>query len=268
VTTHSPPRLIDRLITTPRHDAASTSGRLPLRTVALDRSKGIGNGIVGLDPHDPRTRSFLILRSQLRMQFYRPGGRVLIVTSTEPGNGKTYTSANLACAIAAIQPCVLVDLDLRRPSLATQLGIEVRQGTDDLLAGEATFEEVGVSVEGLALTLFPARSPRPESSTLLAGERLGRFVSALRELPGSPICIIDMPPVLILDDVMLVVRSVDGVLMVVEEGRTRRSDLREALGMFGSTPLVGSVLNKSLAGSRSYDVGGYYGPSGREEVDQ
>jgi protein-tyrosine kinase len=230
----------------------------PFRTETIDLDQAFGRGVVGLDLMDPRIRSFLILRTRLQTSFYRAGGRMLVVSSTETANGKTYVSANLACATAAIQPCVLVDLDLRRPSIAHKLGLTVERGVDDFLSGEAEFEEVGIALDGLDLTVFPARTPRFDSSNLLAGDLLGSFLRRVRELPGSPICIIDTPPTLVLDDVMLISRRVDGVLMVVEEGRTRSADLKEALGLFGSTPLVGSVLNKSLSSNRGYDTAGFY----------
>ncbi|KMS56397.1 ATPase [Novosphingobium barchaimii LL02] len=234
---------------------------LERRRVRLDREKLLENGIFGLEHMDPRARTFILLRSQIMNGFYAEGGRVLVVTSTQAGNGKTFVTANLACALSLIQPTVLIDLDLRRPTMATRFGLTVSAGVDDYLLGDCEWEDVGQKVAGLDLTLYPVREPRQDSSTLLSLDRLAGAMTAIRAMPYQPLCIIDTPPALVLDDVMLIARKGDGIVMVIEEGRTTSGELKEAMRLLGAPRIVGTVLNKSItSGSRRYDYD-YYEPA-------
>jgi Mrp family chromosome partitioning ATPase len=110
------------------------------------------------------------------------------------------------------------------------------------------------------LSLVPVRATRPDSPVLLAAGALADLLASFRSRADDPICIIDMPPVLVVDDILLIAQHLDGVLMVVEEGKTRRSELREALRMLHPIPLVGTVLNKSVFGGvrRDFDPSYYY----------
>lgn len=230
------------------------------RRVRLDREKLLENGIFGQEHMDQRARTFILLRSQIMNGFHAEGGRILVVTSTQPGNGKTFVTANLACALSLIQPTILVDLDLRRPTMADRFGLTVNAGVDDYLLGDCEWEDVGQKVAGLDLTLYPVREPREDSSTLLSLDRLAGAMRSIRSTPFDPICIVDTPPALVLDDVMLISRNADGVLMVVEEGRTTSKDLKEAIRLLNPVPVVGTVLNKSITSGRSAYGYDYYNP--------
>lgn len=224
--------------------------------VTPDRATLVANGVVGFDPLDLRARSFLSLRTQLINRFHRQGGRVLAVTSTQAGDGKTYVTANVAAALSRVHPTILVDLDLRRPTLAARFGLTVERGVDDYLSGEAEWRDIGVKVAATDLTIYGVRRSRPDSATLLASARLPAMFDRIRAMPGAPICIVDTPPILVVDDAVPIARSACGVLMIVEEGSTRGGDLDEALRMLSPAPIVGSVLNKSLTAQkirRGYD---------------
>lgn len=229
--------------------------------VSLNRETLIRNGIFGFEHLDARARSFVLLRSQLLNRFYRDGGRVLAVASTQPGNGKTYITANVAAALSRIRPTVLVDLDLRRPTLGDRFGLMPLWGVDDYLAGEAAWGDTETRIGSVSLSIHPVRQARHNSSVLLASDALGALFDRVRASPDAPICIVDTPPILVLDDILLIARSVDGILMVIEEGRTSGSDIAGALRLLSPTPIIGSVLNKSLTGGSMAGLNGYYGAS-------
>lgn len=229
--------------------------------VNLNRETLIRNGIFGFEHLDVRARSFILLRSQLINRFYRTGGRVLAVASTQPGNGKTYVTANVAAALSRIRPTVLVDLDLRRPTLGDRFGLMPVWGVDDYLAGEAAWADTETRIGSVSLSIHPVRQPRHNSSVLLASDALGELFDRIRAAPGAPICIVDTPPILVLDDILLIARSVDGILMVVEEGRTSGRDIAGALRLLSPTPIIGSILNKSLTGRSMAGMNDYYGAS-------
>lgn len=228
--------------------------------ISIDRARLLENGIFGLNNMDQRSRSFILLRSQIVKGFHTDGGRILAITSTQAGNGKSFITANLASALCLIQPTILIDLDLRRPTMGERFGLTVDVGIDDYLLGDCEWEEVGQKVEGLDLTLYPVRLPRRDSSSLLASDRLTDAMRLIKAVSDPVICIIDTPPALVLDDIMLIARNVDGILLVVEEGRTTASDVKEAQRLLSPTRIVGAVLNKSITGKRQrYDYD-YYDP--------
>lgn len=226
--------------------------------VTLDHATLVANGIFGFEQLDMRSRSFVLLRSQLLHRFHRPGGRVLAVTSTQPANGKTFVTANVAAALSRIHPTVLIDLDLRRPTLAAQFGLTPMWGVDDHLAGDIDWASTAIKVAGVDLTIHGARERHADSATLLAAPALATVFDAIRRDPAQPICIVDTPPVLVLDDIMLIARNVDGILMIIEEGSTRGADIAHALRIVSPTPVIGSVLNKSLTARSINHLDRYY----------
>ncbi|HKR16054.1 CpsD/CapB family tyrosine-protein kinase [Rhizorhapis sp.] len=229
-------------------------------TVRLDRARLVENGIFGFDNLDPRAQSFVFLRWQLLNGFVRSGGRVLAITSTRPADGKTFITTNLVAALSRVRPTILLDLDLRRPAVGWRFGLSVQRGMDDYLAGEAEPWDVLQNVEDLNLGIVPVRVPQPQSPDLLGREALPQLLSTLRARGDDPIIIIDTPPVLVVDDILLFAQHLDGVAMVVEEGKTRAEEVREALRLMEAIPLVGTVLNRSIFSGRrrDFDQSYYY----------
>lgn len=217
------------------------------------------NRIVGFSRMDEQVHSFVVMRSHLLKHVTATGQRVFAVTSVEPGDGKTHIAVNLAAALSRIHPTVLVELDLRWPSVSRRLGLPgLRFGIDDHLAGTSAVRDTAVGISGFDLTLHPARKPRFNAEDLLASPRLADFVAGLRAAKGAPICLIDTPPALVNDDLMLIARAVDGVLLVVQEARTRARALVEIVGSLSPTPIVGSILNMSISSPRPSTGYGYY----------
>ena len=236
-----------------------TSDSGGVRDVMLNRNLLLENSIFGLELMDERAQPFVLLRSQLLSRLAGMGGRIVAVTSTQPENGKSFVSANLATALCQIRPTQLVDLDLRRPTVRQRFGLPDCPGVDDYLQGDGPLAGFGSRVAGHTLGLLPVRRALENSADLLASTRGESLFAELRALPGSPVCIIDTPPVLEADDMLIIGRHVDGVLLVVEEGRTRGDDLLEAVRMLHPTPVIGTILNRSVARTVSST---YYGYSG------
>lgn len=205
------------------------------------------NRVVGFEQLNERAQPYIAMRAQLLRHAEQTGTRIFAVTSAQPGNGKTHVAVNLAAALSRITPTLLVELDLRRPSIAARLGLpRPDSGIDDFLSGEARGADVGVRVQGYDLRIYPARLPRSNAEELIGSSRLGILFDALRAAPERPICIVDTPPITIDDDFMRIAPATDGLLMVVEEGRTPRRALLDALRRVQPTPIVGTVLNKSI----------------------
>lgn len=225
--------------------------------LALDRDHLLRNAVFAFEVGDPRSRTFTLLRSQVLRRLDRSGARVIAVTSVEPRNGKSFIATNLAAALSQIHPTWLVDLDLRRPCVGERFGISADIGIDDYLVG--TDRLSAQRLAGGRLTLAPVRVARPNSAELLASPRTAGLFTRLRAEPGAPVIVIDTPPVLEGDDMIIIASHVDALLLVVEEGRTRQSDLAEALRMLNPTPILGSVLNRTILATASSGYGQYYG---------
>jgi len=225
----------------------------------LDPDTLAANFICGFEHGNERIHPFFVMRSQLLKHVSITGQRVLAVTSAQPGNGKTHVAVNLAAALSRIYPTVLMELDLRRPSISQRLGLPRPQpGVDDFLAGEADWSATARKIQGFNLSIHCARQPRVNAEDLLSSGRLAVAIEAIRARDDQAICIIDTPPALVDDDLTLIARAVDGALMVVEEARTRKRALLDAVNALSPCPIVGSILNMSISSPRPANDYKYY----------
>jgi protein-tyrosine kinase len=187
---------------------------------------------------------------------------VFAVTSPRQGDGKTLVAINLAIGLAR-QPgskVLLVDGDLRLPSIAKVLGLEAKLGLSDYLAGRATLEGCLLAAPGGGLFIIPQVGSLPQSSELLANGVLAAFLQTMREQHPDWLVMIDCPPILAVDDTLVILQAVDKALLVVREGYTRRNEMRRAAAAIGEAKYLGTVLNDSRsAGDRGqhyyYDYG-------------
>jgi len=173
---------------------------------------------------------------------------MLGVVSAVDGEGKTVTAANLALGVAAEsnQNVLLVDLDLRRPSLAKLLGMQVEAGLEAWFAGVASIGDICRGIEGIErLEVIPTLAPVRASSEMLAARRTQEMLHDLKTAQRDGLVIIDLPPVLLTDDFLTVAPLLDGVVLVVTEGLTKRDDVVRLKELLGSTRLIGSVLNRA-----------------------
>jgi len=223
----------------------------------LDPDTLDANLIIGFEQMNERVHPFFVLRSQLLKHMRTTGMRIFAVTSVQPGNGKTHIAVNLAAAVSRIHPTILVELDLRRPSIGQRLGLpEWPAGVEDYLAGDKAWADTSLRIHGYNLAVHRVRQARVNAEDLLASSHLTDMIETIRGAEGDPICIIDTPPALVHDDLMLIARAIDGVLMVVEEARTRKRALLDTVNSLSPTPVVGSILNMSISSPRA---GGEYG---------
>jgi len=188
------------------------------------------------------------LRAQLLGRL-APGERqkVIAVVSPRADPGKSFVATNLAAALCQLQNVCLVDLDLRNPAIGTLLGAPDCAGVNAVLRGARAIADIGCVAEAGRLVVLPAREAAADATRLLASDALPNLFDALRREPDT-ISIVDAPAILAMDDAILITRHVDGVIVVVEEGRTTARDVRETLRLLRPAPLIGTVLNRSLGG--------------------
>jgi protein-tyrosine kinase len=232
-------------------------GRLP--AVDLSKTHLIENRIVGFNSRDSRSRAFNLLRTRLvNVLGEHPSPRLVGITSATPAAGKSFISTNLAMSLAKVAegPVILVDLDLRRGSVAAALGLDAtRGGVSDFLEGEAELQDVAVRVSGLPLVVLPTQVVSHESAELLVGDRFLGLINALRRQPANTIVLVDLPPVFANDDAMLSIGQLDGFVLVVDSTETSKAHVVEAMSMLAPAKCFGTVLNR-YAG-RMFEKYGY-----------
>ena len=166
----------------------------------------------------------------------------VIVTSASPGDGKSYVSVNLALTLSDSyrRRVLLIDADLRRPSLHLMFGIRNVRGLGDALTAKTDEKLATVEISD-RLTLLPAGRPDPDPLGGLSSGRMKRIVAdAASQFDWV---IVDTPPVGVLADAHLVAETVDAAILVVRAGVTRFQDLQAAADSMGQDRILGIVLN-------------------------
>jgi len=247
-----------------RGTALSEAPGMPARAQgdALDRRGAIRRerGVVTLDAEtvdrhrlrlgsetDASSEAFRLVRTRLLQWLDRAGSNTVAMVSAVAGDGKSLCALNLAFSVANDRrhTVMLVDLDLRRPSLHRYLDLEPELGLDDYLRGECGLADAMVSVGNERMVLLPCREALLESSEILASEVIRDLVIELKSRYRDRVIIFDLPAGLAGDDVLAFLPNVDGALVTVREGRTRRDDLQRLTEMLSGTPIIGVILNQA-----------------------
>ena len=186
--------------------------------------------------------------------------RVLLVTSAQPGEGKTVTSCNLAMMLARGGAHVLlVDADLYRANVERHFRLKDRKGLSELLQGQISFRDALTRTDDPNLDLIVAGSPTDKPGELIAGAQMKALVAHLRQSSGGWV-IIDSPPVMAVSDAVTLAPLATGVIVVVGEDMTRKGQVQRTLEQLKSVPchIVGGVLNLFEPNRNKYDYRNYY----------
>jgi protein-tyrosine kinase len=191
---------------------------------------------------------------------------VVLVTSALPGEGKTFTSLNLALSIVRDRELrvVLVDGDVARPGLTPALGLDGKAGLNDAL--EDTERDVGsvtyqTDVEGLFFV--PAGTWHPHSPEFFAGTRMPQLIDALSRRVGRGVVIFDSPPLLATNEAQVATRFAGQVLIVVRAEETEQQAVLDAVALVDKDVPISAVLNRCQPSLLSRYYGQYYYGNGR-----
>jgi len=196
----------------------------------------------------PAGAAYRMLRTQVLQRARANGLSTVGVVSAVNGEGKTLTAINLAFSLAAEpnQTVMLVDLDLRRPGIANTLGINPECGLESWFGGDDPTKRVCYALEGVErLYVLPTLAPVAASSETLAGLGTRRLLNELKDRDSGRLLIVDLPPVLLSDDALMLAPLLDAVVLVVNERKTRREDVARVIELLGTTRIIGTVLNRS-----------------------
>lgn len=236
----------------PRHAGRDWSDDLAsVRRVELDPAHLEAHRVVSLDGSNPYRREFDLLRTQVLQKLDEHGWRTLAVTSPTLESGKTVVAINLAMSIAHYQdrPVLLVDFDLRRPKIASYLGIDSGRSLNDAISGTAGLLECMVSAGLPRFYVLPTLQSVAGAAEVLSAERVASIIHELRTRYPGLVIIFDLPPVNAVDDAIAVMPRMDCALLVVGSGVSTRRELEESQRHLARTHVVGMVVNKA-AGQR------------------
>ena len=204
------------------------------------------NLLVASDVDDPYCR----LAAALHQASQSRPLKTLIIASAEPGEGKSLTAANLALALSTSyrKRVLLIDADLRQPSLQMLLRVDDTPGLTDLVAGEETpLQRHWLST---TLSLLATRRPVPDPLATLTSTPMKDLLS--EQAQHSDWVIVDAPPLAVFPDAHLLAGLADGVVLVVGAGQTPLAAVESAIKVIGRERIVGIVLNRSAAPTRAY----------------
>lgn len=196
---------------------------------------------------DQRAEPYRQLRTQVLQKLRANNWKTLAITSPNGNAGKTLTAINLAISLSkeVNQTVMLVDLDLRDPSVLSTLEIEVDYGLVDHLKGDVSVGDILVNPGLERLVILPGKADINYSSELLSSPEMKNLLTDLTSRYESRIIIFDMPGLLVGDDTLAFAPYVDAALLVVEEGVTTPDDVQRSLQMLEGTNLLGTILNKA-----------------------
>jgi Mrp family chromosome partitioning ATPase len=218
--------------------------------VLLERERILAPGAAG-----EHGSPYKLLRTQTLRRLDQLGANTLAVVSPSSADGKTLTAINLAIAIAATagRTALVVDFDLRNPSLHRRFGFEPTVGVEECLGTRRPIHDALIKVSGYErLTLLPARSRVEQSSELLSASRVGEIVTEMRTRYANRVIVFDLPPVLQADDALAFSQHMQAALLVVSERHTKREDVARSLELLRDTTVVGTVLNQSRTRDKRY----------------
>lgn len=197
------------------------------------------------DKGSPAAEAFRLLRVRLRhLRKDRPLKKVLI-TSSVPREGKSFSAANLACALASgsQEKVLLVEGDLRRPTQSRLFGIRPESGICGCVRGERTLSSSIYRLKGAGLWILPADSVDGAPLEIIQSAKLPPLMAQLSE--WFDWIVIDAPPLLPMADTTALARLADGILLVTRREITEKRMLTKSLTAFESNKLIGVILNSS-----------------------
>lgn len=231
-----------------RESAARPLVRSETAVVELNPKLLCKNHIIANQIDHDVTDVFRSLRAQVLRRLGKNGVTTLAITSLGQGEGKTTLAINLAIAISMDinQTVLLVDADLRTPSVAKYLGLEPKAGLADLLAGRATIPECLINPSLPRLCILPSRDSIDNSAELLSSPQMLRVVHELRSRYNDRVIIFDLPPMLTVADTIGFLPILDATLLVVRDGTVQGTDLKRMMGLLHEHNLIGTVLNAAV----------------------
>jgi receptor protein-tyrosine kinase/non-specific protein-tyrosine kinase len=209
---------------------------------------GVDSHIVSItDPYSFAAEEYRKLRARIFQVTERDFLNTLMVTSSEAGEGKTVTAINLAVAIAHEhdRTVLLVDADLRKPSVHRYLGVKPKYGLSDYLGSrrELSLSDIMIKTGIGKLVVLPAGSPPEKSAELISSDRMRMFIREIKHRYRDRYVIFDSSPLLMTADALSLCDYMDGIIFVVQAARTPKNAVTQAFSLIKGYNVLGTVFN-------------------------
>ena len=201
--------------------------------------------VTGLKPQSIEAEQFRQLKNNILFPEKGNPPRCIMITSTAPGEGKSFVAANLAISIAQSidEHVLLLDCDLRAPSMHSMFGFNNIQGLSEYLSEAKPLSFLLVKTFLNKLTLLPAGKVPPNPSELLSSEQMRRLIHEIKLRYTDRYIIIDTPPPYLTSETNAISRQVDGIVIVVQQGKSRKKDVLDLIDIYGKEKILGIVYN-------------------------
>jgi protein-tyrosine kinase len=224
------------------------------KAIKLDLDQLAKNRCVSMFSDTQEAEYYKVLRTSIQHRIKKYGWNTIMVTSVQPGEGKTLTCINLAASLAKEynQTVLLVDCDLKRQNIHRYLKCSVDKGIVDYLVNGCPLKDLIVWPNIEKFTFISGGKTISNSAELLNSPKMKILVQELKHRYNDRYVVFDTPPVLGLTDAIAFAPLVDCILMVVEEGRTSIKDVKKALEVIPSEKFLGFVLNRRRVSEFKY----------------
>jgi exopolysaccharide/PEP-CTERM locus tyrosine autokinase len=208
----------------------------------------------------PVTDQYKILRTKILHKTKEEGLNTILVTSAGDSEGKSITAANLAISLAkeVVHTVLLVDADLRNPFLHKLFGIEPIGGLSDCLLNGIPLSNLLINPGINKLTILPGRHKLPDSAEIVGSPKMMELIHEMKNRYQDRYIIFDSPPLIGSADTLILSEYVDGVILVVEYGKTQKGQIEKALELLKERNLIGTILNKAVIPKKHAYAYGYY----------
>lgn len=199
--------------------------------------------------------AYRVLRTQVLQRLNEKNWNTLAITSPGSGAGKSLTAINLAMSLAreVDNTVLLIDANLRSPKLDKFFDFHSEYGLSDYLLQDKSLGEMLVNPEGVSrFVVLPAGRAIANSSEMLSSPKMQRLVEEVKHRYPSRIVIFDLPPLLESSDTLAFIPNADTTLVVIEEGKTLESELKQAFELLKGSEVIGTVLNKAYTTDKDH----------------
>jgi len=252
-----------------KKESKKSTDRKAEHKVHLDMENMRRNNILTADTENSVVaEEFRIVKRSLLLNAFAKGdaeienGNIIMVTSSQPNEGKTFCSLSLAMSMATERDLtvMLVDADVAKPDILKTLGVKAGKGLIDVIENkDLDLRDCLIRTNIDNFTILPAGKKHNLTTELLASERMGEIIDEIAQRYNDRVIIIDSPPVLASSAASVLALHVGQVLFVVEAEKTGETELKESLDMISACKNINLVLNKSRFSGGKKKFGSYYG---------
>jgi len=199
--------------------------------------------------------AYRILRTQVLQRLNEKNWNTLAITSPGSGAGKSLTAINLAISLAreVDNTVLLIDANLRSPKLDKYFDFHAEYGLSDYLLQDKPLGDMLVHPQGIQrFVMLPAGRAIANSSEMLSSPKMQRLVEEVKHRYPSRIVIFDLPPILESSDALAFIPNADATLVVIEEGKTLETELKQAFELLQGNEVIGTVLNKTYSTDKDF----------------